>query len=170
VQIAVLGLCASQLAIALVHWTVSSWVRPSLLPRLDFSSGIPLEHHTLVAVPILLGDVDQVDEQLELMEVRFLANRDANLHFALLTDFRDAATERQDGDDELLQRAEEGIAALNHKYGPAPGHFLLLHRARKHNARERVWMGWERKRRCAATRPASRRSWARSSACRTCAT
>ena len=141
--IALLAMCSSQLAIALVHWAVTSWVPPKLLPRLDFSAGIPAAHHTLVAVPILLTSEEEIDEHLELLEVRFLANRDANLHFALISDFRDATTKCVDGDDALVGRAESGIAALNDKYGPS---FLLFHRARCHNVRERVWMGWERKR------------------------
>jgi cyclic beta-1,2-glucan synthetase len=150
----VLALCTSQLAIAFVHWAVCAWVEPALLPRLDFSRGIPSEHRTLVAVPILLSSNGEIDEQLELLEVRFLANRDTNLFFALVSDFRDAPTEHRDGDDALLQRAVAGIAALNRRHGPhgddgsggGGGAFLLLHRARRHNSRERVWMGWERKR------------------------
>ncbi len=138
-----LALGSSQLAVALVHWVVTAWVRPTLLPRLDFSSGIPDEHRTLVAVPFLLGNAADVDEQLETLEVRFLANRDANLAFALLSDFRDAPEERQPTDEALLQRAVLGIEALVRKHGP---NFWLLHRARRYNARDRTWMGWERKR------------------------
>ena len=36
--------------------------------------------------------------------MRFLANRDAHLHFALLTDFRDAPAETTAGDDALARR------------------------------------------------------------------
>ena len=36
-----------------------------------------------------------VDELVEALEVRFLANRDAHLHFGLLTDFRDARRRRR---------------------------------------------------------------------------
>lgn len=143
----VLALCTSQLAIAIVHWAVCAWVKPALLPRLDFSRGIPSEHRTLVAIPILLSNADEIDEQLELLEVRFLANRDDNLHFALVSDFRDAPTEHRDGDEALLERAVAGIAALNRRHpGDGEGSFLLLHRPRRHNPREKVWMGWERKR------------------------
>ena len=46
-----------------------------------------------------------VDDLLEALEVRFLANRDENLSFALLTDFRDAAEETTPADAALLQRA-----------------------------------------------------------------
>ena len=65
-------------------------VTPHVLPRMDFSAGIPPEYRTLVVVPTMLLNPDNVEELVETLEVRFLANRDENLHFALLTDFRDA--------------------------------------------------------------------------------
>ena len=62
-----------------------------MLPRMDFSEGIPPECRTLVVVPTMLASPGNVEELVEALEVRFLANRDENLHFGLLTDFRDAA-------------------------------------------------------------------------------
>ncbi|MBC8070240.1 MAG: cyclic beta 1-2 glucan synthetase, partial [Deltaproteobacteria bacterium] len=141
-----LVLCSSQLALALVHWGVTMWVSPSLLPRLDFSGGLPPEHHTLVAVPCMLFDERDIDEQLDALAVRFLANRDPNIQFALLTDFRDASSEHTEQDAVLLRHAVEGIEALNARHADAGAPFVLLHRARRHNPREGVWMGWERKR------------------------
>jgi cyclic beta-1,2-glucan synthetase len=141
-------LAASQLAIGIVHWAVTLLVPPRSLPRLDFSKGIPAEHRSCVAVPTLLTDVAEIDRLIESLEVRFLANRDSELGFALLSDFRDAATETLETDGMLLERAENGILGLNAKYA-APGvaaPFYLFHRKRKYNASEGVWMGWERKR------------------------
>jgi cyclic beta-1,2-glucan synthetase len=53
-----------------------------------------------------------------------------------------------DGDAALLQRAREGVLALNARYLAAgrASPFYLLHRPRRWNPREGVWMGWERKR------------------------
>ena len=48
---------------------------------------------------------------LEGLEVRYLANRDDNLHFALLTDFVDATSEVMPDDEELVRLAREGIEA-----------------------------------------------------------
>src|SRR5690606_36800178 len=107
--------------------------------------GIPAEHRTLVAVPAMLTDAAAIDELVDELEVRLLANRDPNLGFALATDRRDAPSERVDGDDELLARARDGIEALAARY-PDSGGFFLFHRARRWNPRERCWMGWERKR------------------------
>ncbi len=113
---ALLIVCTSQLAIALVHWSAALMVRPRILPRMNFSAGIPSEHRTIVAVPTLLTDANEIDDLLEALEVRFLANRDPNLCFALLSDFRDAPQEKMPGDDGLLARARTGIQLLNAKY------------------------------------------------------
>jgi cellobiose phosphorylase len=164
---ALLFICTTQLAVALVHWGTMLLVRPRILPRMDFSKGIPPEHRTIVAVPTIITDSLEIDDSLEALEVRFLANRDENLCFALLTDFADAPKEKMPEDEALLQRARDGIEALNVKYwGGAQkkangdglpvggeseqpkeyGHFFLFHRPRRWNAKENVWMGWERKR------------------------
>jgi cyclic beta-1,2-glucan synthetase len=144
---ALLALCASDLAVALVHWAATVVVLPQILPRLAFATGIPAAHRTLVAVPAMLDDAAEIDALVEALEVRFLANRDPNLGFALITDLRDAATETTAGDEPLIARAAAAIAALEARYAtPTTGGFFLLHRARRWNPRERCWMGWERKR------------------------
>ncbi|MDX2024039.1 MAG: glucoamylase family protein [Deltaproteobacteria bacterium] len=140
-----IALCASQTALALVHWAATILVKPRVLPRLDFSEGIPPQHRTVVAVPALLTDLREVDELLEGLEVRMLANRDNNVVFALLTDLRDAAAESVQGDADVVERARAGITTLNERYA-GQAVFFLYHRDRRFNPREGVWMGWERKR------------------------
>ena len=140
-------LVALHLAVGLVTWAATLVVRPHPLPRLDFKDGIPPEHRTLVAVPALLTDAITVDRLLEGLEVRYLANRDPHLHFALLSDLPDAAVESLPIDEPLLRQVAAGIDALNLRYAAdRHDHFLLLHRSRVWNAREGVWMGRERKR------------------------
>ncbi|MFO7541102.1 MAG: glucoamylase family protein [Chloroflexota bacterium] len=78
------------------------------------------------------------------MEQHYLRNSDPHIRFALLSDFTDAAEKQMEGDDDLLQRAQAGIQALNERYDGEP--FYLFHRERLWNAQEAVWMGWERKR------------------------
>ena len=81
------------------------------------------------------------------LEVRFLANRDDNLHFGLLTDFRDAGEETLPEDEPLLRLARQRIEELNEKYRSSEGDtFFLFHRPRRWNPRDRIWMGYERKR------------------------
>ncbi|HEY1922661.1 MAG TPA: glucoamylase family protein, partial [Tepidisphaeraceae bacterium] len=161
-----LFICTSQLAVALIHWAAMLIVRPRILPRMDYAKGIPEAQRTIVAVPAILTDGKEIEELLEALEIRFLANRDPNLFFALLSDFRDASAEKMEDDEGLLQAARDGIESLNAKYssganggingdggegnGDAPpgenGRFFLFHRPRRWNPCENVWMGWERKR------------------------
>ena len=85
--------CALQLAVTLVNWLATMVLRPHLIPKMDFSKGIPSASSTLVVVPTMLTNADGVANLVEALEVRFLANRGDNLHFGLLTDFVDAPIE-----------------------------------------------------------------------------
>ena len=137
----------SRLASSLINWITTITANPNLLPRLDFSKGIPFSSRTMVVVPTLLSSADELDSLMEAMEVRFLANRDENLHFALLTDFKDADAETLPGDEAILQLAKEKIIQLNKKYGSLNNeNFFIFHRPRKWNTQEKKWMGYERKR------------------------
>ena len=140
-------LCSSQLSIAVVNWLATLLVIPRTLPRMDFSKGIPPEARTLTIVPTMLTSTEKIEDLIEALEVRFLANRDDNLQFGLLTDFQDAAEEAMPEDELLLLLAQQRIEELNEKYPNAKGDtFFLFHRSRQWNARERIWMGYERKR------------------------
>ena len=142
----VLLLPASQSAVQLMNYLVMAVMHPQILPKLDFREGIPGDCVTLVAVPTLLLNEKQVRHLIEDLEVRFLGNHDANLHFALVTDLPDSHELARE-DDPLVNLCSELIADLNRKYSSeGKGSFLLLHRHRIYNPRERVWMGWERKR------------------------
>ena len=140
-------LATSQFAITIINWLVTLIARPNLLPRMDFSKGLPDESRTLVVVPTMLTDIAEIDHLIEGLEVRFLANRDEKLHYALLTDFKDAATQTLPNDGELLEMAKSRIIELNKRYDRQTNDvFFLFHRPRKWNEKEKTWMGYERKR------------------------
>jgi cyclic beta-1,2-glucan synthetase len=135
-------------AVALVNRGVMRCFGATPLPALALRNGVPSDLRTLVAVPTLLTTREATEEQIERLEIHHLASPEGDLHFALLSDWVDAATEHLEGDAALLRTAAEGIAQLNQRYGPAPGgaRFLLLHRRRVWNEGEGRWIGWERKR------------------------
>ena len=140
---------ASDIAVALVHRLVPALLPPRRLPKLELAEGVPPELRTLVAVPTLLTDHADLEQQLERLEVHYLANPEGHLHFALLTDWPDADEEHAPGDDELIAALDEGIERLNAHYEGPPGggaRFLVLHRRRLWNEQEGKWIGWERKR------------------------
>ena len=135
-------------AVALVNRGVMWSFGAARLPALELRNGIPSHLRTLVAVPTLLTTPAAIEEHIERLEIHHLASPEDNLHFALLSDWVDAATEHAEGDGALLAVAVEGVARLNRRHGPAPGgdRFLLLHRRRVWNEGEGRWIGWERKR------------------------
>jgi cyclic beta-1,2-glucan synthetase len=139
---------ASQDAVDLVNSAITALFDPEPLPKLDFSTAIPRECTTLVAVPTLLLNEKQVRKLVNDLEVRFLANRDPNLHYVLLTDLADSVSRPREKDSHpLVDLAVRLIGELNAKYQSSrDGAFLLLHRHRIYNMRQGVWMGWERKR------------------------
>ena len=100
-------------------------------------------------VPTLLLNEAQVRGLVNDLEVRFLANRDAHLHFALLTDLADSVSKPHTNDThplvelavQLIDRAECKVWKF-----AGSGGFILLHRHRIFNVRQGYWMGWERKR------------------------
>jgi hypothetical protein len=124
----------SQLAVALVNWLASLRSAPHPLPRMDLAAGIPPALRTLVMIPTLLSGRRNLESLVEALEIRFLANRDGNLHFGLLTDFGYAAQEVLARDAPLLALARERIEALNAQYaGAGKAIFFLFHRPRWFN-------------------------------------
>jgi cellobiose phosphorylase len=144
-------IAGSQLALALVNWLATLISLPRPLPRMDFSHGIADDARTLVVVPAMLlpgpNALLQIESLCEALEVRFLANRDANLRFCLLTDYADADHASEPDDAALLAHIQRQIVRLNSKYQDSGSEqFFLLHRPRRWNEQEQVWMGYERKR------------------------
>ncbi len=140
-------LCSSQLAVALANWLSTLLALPKPLPKMDFAEGIPPEYRTLVVIPSMLINAKNVKELIESLEVRFLANRDKNLHFGLLTDLHDSDKETLPEDESLVLLAKKKIEELNEKYkGSRNDTFFLFHRPRQWNSKENLWMGYERKR------------------------
>jgi len=140
-------ICASQLAISMVNFFSTLIVKPHFLPKMDFSKEIPPICRTLVVTPVMLTSEEEIENLVEALEVRFLANRSNNLHFGLLTDFADAKYKTLPEDEALINLACQRIEELNKKYQREKNDlFYLFHRPRFWNPKETVWMGYERKR------------------------
>ena len=125
-------------------------IGPTPLPRLELREGVPAELRTLVVVPTLLTGDAEIEEQIDRLEIHYLANPDGDVHFALLSDWTDAASETHAGGRSAPRgRPPTASPASTRATARAPGggdRFLLLHRRRVWNASEGAWMGWERKR------------------------
>ncbi len=138
---------ASEAATALFNTLVTMVTAPTRLVGYEYEKGIPRSARTMVVVPCLIGSRDTVDDLVRRLEVHYLSNPKGAISFALLSDWPDSDTERDDEDDALLAYATQQVAELARRYvhdgGPL---FLLLHRTRLYNPGQGVWMGWERKR------------------------
>ncbi len=147
--LALLGMVPSiDAAIALVNRGVTRGLGATILPGLELREGIPSHLRTMIVVPALLTTRAAIEEHIERLEIHYLASPEAELYFALLSDWTDAPAERTAEDAALLDIAAKGIARLNHLHGPAPAgeRFVLLHRRRVWSHGQKLWMGWERKR------------------------
>ncbi len=136
---------ASELTIQILQRIVSNLIPPRRLPRLEFVT-VPEHARTMVIVPTILDSVERVHALIAHLEVQALGNVDPHIHFALLSDLRDATTETLPRDADILEAARAGIEALNAKGHRRTDQFFLFHRTRQWNAQEGLWMGWERKR------------------------
>ena len=144
--ILLLILPASQSAVEVMNYLTTALLNPRLLPKFDFSDGVPDDCLTMVVIPTLLLNEKQVRRLVDDLEVRYLGNAGANLHYALLSDMADSEEQPQEAGP-LVDLASSLIEKLNRKYANEHGgSFALLHRHRVYNPREGVWMGWERKR------------------------
>ncbi len=134
----------AQLAADTAHSLTAA--RPPL-PRLDFATGVPEACRTLVVVPCLLRSTGEVDRLVRVLHEHAASAPGPGLRSCLLGDFGDAPREVMPDDAEILSRARSAIASLNGAAHDSPDRrFLLLHRPRRWNPAEKVWMGHERKR------------------------
>ena len=142
----ILGLIpAARASIQAINLIITHLLPVRMLPKMDFrESGIPGGFRTLVVVPTLLTNKVDIRSDVENLEIRYQANPDPNLIFALFTDFTDSNEPEMDEDEMLLQTAVLGIKRLNRQYGMDK--FYLLHRDREWVESESCYMGWERKR------------------------
>ncbi|MDR3207114.1 MAG: hypothetical protein LBT60_02165, partial [Oscillospiraceae bacterium] len=136
---------ASDLAKNIVDFATVRLVAPRHIPRLELRDGLPPHGATLCVISTLLTDTQKAVAQVKLLEEYKIANRDAGgrLLFGLLADLPDAPQRRRPRDRQLIEAAQKAVFELNRRYG---GGFYLFLRDRQLNVRDKVYMGWERKR------------------------
>lgn len=135
----------SDVAVHLVNYLFLKLNPPKLLPKMEFKEGIGPKNRTFVVVPTLLPNEERVKELIEQLEIHYLANKDENLYFALVGDFKDYKLQDEKNDQKIVEAALNGIKSLNDKYREE-NRFSLFLRKRLYNENEKKWMGWERKR------------------------
>jgi cyclic beta-1,2-glucan synthetase len=138
---------ASDFAISILNWFITHTFRPRLLPKLNLTTGVPVEASTMVVVPVILSDEHTVREVIEKLEISYLANLDEHVYFALLGDFADADSETLPDDAQIIEATVDGLEDLNSRYQTGDARrFYFFHRRRQWCETEARWIGWERKR------------------------
>lgn len=137
---------ASEVGINLANYIFMKLYKPTVLPRIEYHEGVPEEASTMVIIPALLSDKSTAQDLIEKMEVYYLANKDKNISFGLIGDFKDCETETNPDDEDIINTAMTGVLNLNNKYEEERTKFYYFHRKREFNSEQNKWMGWERKR------------------------
>lgn len=138
---------ASEIVLSVIRIRKSKTTTPSHILALDYSAGIPSHSKTIVIIPTLVTSKNRTKELLSQLELYYLSNRDENIYFALLGDFKDAKEKVLESDEEINKYGLAEVKALNNKYFKEGNeHFFFLNRERFFNPKEKVYMGRERKR------------------------
>ena len=118
--------------------------KAKILPKMDFTNGIPEAYSTMVVVPTLLTDENRVEELMKNLEVYYLSNKDENIYFGIIGDFKDGDEKSTTEDEKIIAKGLEWAEKLNTKYGE--NRFYYFHRERLFSETQKKYMGWERKR------------------------
>jgi len=137
---------AMEIGVSLINQLFTRFIHPQPLPAMDFLQGIPDSCRTFVVMPVILGSVGQAERYVSRLEKYYLANRQQNLCFAILGDYKDAPARVMAEDRQIQDAALAAVRELNSRYPAEQTRFSLLIRSRQWNPAENCWMGWERKR------------------------
>jgi Cellobiose phosphorylase len=137
----------SEIIISIFNWSMNRLIDPRFIPKIEFRNGITDEFSTVVVIPTLINNEKRVKDLVDDMEVYYLANKENNIYFALLGDFKDSNQEHEEDDAPIVEIALKLIANLNKKYCKDTKEiFYFFCRHRQFNLKEGIWLGWERKR------------------------
>ena len=135
------------IVVQIIQYVLSKIIKPKMIPKLDFKSGIPQENATMVIIPTIVKTKEKVHELFSKLEVYYIANKSENLYFTLLGDCSSGKNQKEKFDDEIIQAGIEEINRLNKKYPQDKFvKFNFIYRRRTWNDSEECYLGWERKR------------------------
>lgn len=142
------------IVVQLVQYILRKMVKPKIIPKMNFQSGIPEEYATFVVIPTILKSKEKVKELMRKLEVYYLANKSKNLYFALLGDCSAGPNKEERFDKEVMEEGRKQVEILNKKYSKEEvfeeensfPKFHFAYRKRNWNGEEECYLGWERKR------------------------
>lgn len=113
---------ATQIATEILQYVLNKIVKPVLIPKMDYSNGVPEESTTMVIIPTIIKSKEKVKDLISKLEVFFLANKSENLYFTLAADAASSTKENEDYDEEIIKAGCEEIEKLNNKYSKETRH------------------------------------------------
>ncbi len=134
----------SQLFLQIYNQVLIRIVKAYVLPKLDFTDGIPNDSRTMVVIPTIVSNKDKIKEMFDTLETFYIINKSDNLYFTLLGDVKASSNEVEDYDEELTKYGKEYAEKLNKKYHKEL--FFYIYRKRLWNEGEGQYLGYERKR------------------------
>ena len=134
----------SQLVIQILNQFLTSVIPPYVMPKLDYSKGIPEESKTMVVIPTIVGNTNKIKTMFDILESFYLVNKTDNLYFTLLGDVKAENEKVMPYDEELTKFGKEYAEKLNKKYKKEI--FYFIYRKRIWNKKENQYLGYERKR------------------------
>ncbi|MDD4282180.1 MAG: glucoamylase family protein [Bacilli bacterium] len=134
----------SEIIITIVQKMFLTFYKPQIIPKLNFSKGIPDEYKTMVVIPTIIKNEKRIEQVFESLEKYYLVNKTKNLYFTLLGDCFENKYENHENDPKIVAFGYKRVKELNDKYGADT--FNFIYRRRKYNEGEGSWLGFERKR------------------------
>ncbi len=107
---------SSEIIVSILNWSLNNLTKPDFIPKLQFGNGITEESSTVVVIPTLIGSKKRAKELVKEMEVYYLANKEDNIYFAVLGDFKDSKSEKEKDDEEIIKEMLCEVKELNNKY------------------------------------------------------
>lgn len=137
----------TQLVTGIIQFTLSKFVKPTLIPKMDYAYGVPEDKATMVIIPTIIGSKEKVKDLLKKLEVFYLANKSDNIYFTLLGDVKPSTKQEEPYDKEIVEEGKRQVEILNKKYpSKTMGKFQFIYVKRIWNSKQKCYLGWERKR------------------------
>lgn len=138
----------SDICINFINHVFLNNIERKIIPKMDYSKGVPDSAKSMVIIPCILTNKDDIKEVVRNLEIAYICNKSNNLYFSLLLDYKDTISYDKYEDDTLLSYAKDLIYDLNTKYKDEFNNnkFHLFIRDKVYSEGNKVYMGWERKR------------------------
>lgn len=138
---------AVEISIIVINWALSKNPQIKVVPAVSCDEEMLERNKTIIVIPAIIASKQRLAELLAELEIYYLGNKDKNIFFALLGDFKDSEKEINLDEDRINDFGLRKIKELNEKYFPIDRpQFFFLNRKQVFNENEGVYMGRERKR------------------------